>query len=104
MPTIFVERLWRTVKYTVKCEEVYLKDYANAREARRELRACFRFYNYQRPHQALACRTPAEAFQMPGDHGDERCTPGRVRSPDTARVSLAGAAVLSLISTSILSE
>ena len=38
---IFVERLWRTVKY----EEVYLKAYADAREARRELGAYFRFYN-----------------------------------------------------------
>ena len=45
---IFVERLWRTVKY----EEVYLKAYANASEARRELGAYFRFYNDQRPHQA----------------------------------------------------
>ena len=43
---IFVERLWRTVKY----EEVYLKAYANATEARRELSAYFRFYNDQRPH------------------------------------------------------
>ena len=38
---IFVERLWRTVKY----EEVYLKAYVNAVEARRELGAYFRFYN-----------------------------------------------------------
>ena len=58
----FVERLWRTVKY----EEVYLKAYANASEARRELSAYFRFYNDQRPHQALAYRTPAEVF-----HGDQ---------------------------------
>ncbi len=42
---IFVERLWRTVKY----EEVYLKAYTNASEARRELGAYFRFYNDQRP-------------------------------------------------------
>ena len=55
---IFVERLWRTVKY----EEVYLKAYANATEARRELSSYFRFYNDQRPHQALGYRTPAEVF------------------------------------------
>ncbi len=55
---IFAERLWRTVKY----EEVHLKAYANAIEARRELGAYFRFYNYQRPHQALGYRTPAEVF------------------------------------------
>ena len=55
---IFVERLWRTVKY----EEVYLKAYANAAEARKELGAYLRFYNNQRPHQALGYRTPAEVF------------------------------------------
>ena len=58
---IFVERLWRTVKY----EEVYLKAYLNTAEARRELEAYFRFYNNLRPHQALGYRTPAEVF-----HGD----------------------------------
>ncbi len=52
---IFVERLWRTVKY----EEVYLKAYANVTEARRELEDYFRFYNDLRPHQALVYRTPA---------------------------------------------
>ena len=50
---IFVERLWRTVKY----EEVYLKAYVNAVEARRELGAYFRFYNNLRPHQALGYQT-----------------------------------------------
>ena len=55
---IFVERLWRTVKY----EEVYLKAYPNATEARRELGEYFRFYNHRRPHQALCYRTPAEVF------------------------------------------
>ena len=49
---ILVERLWRTVKY----EEVYLKAYVNAGEARRELGAYFRFYNDQRPHQAPGLR------------------------------------------------
>ena len=55
---IFVERLWRTVKY----EEIYLKAYAGAAEARKELGAYFSFYNNQRPHQALGSRTPAELF------------------------------------------
>ncbi len=55
---IFVERLWRTVKY----EEVYLKAYVNAVEARRELGVYFRFYNNQRPHQALGYWIPAEVF------------------------------------------
>ena len=55
---IFVERLWRTVKY----EEVYLRDYADLAEARQSLKAYFRFYNEERPHQALGYRTPAEAY------------------------------------------
>ena len=46
----------------MKYEEVYLKAYANASEARRKLGAYFRFYNNQRPHQALGNRTPAEMF------------------------------------------
>ena len=55
---IFVERLWRTVKY----EEVYLKDYGEPLEARRELSEYFGFYNEERPHQALEYRTPAEVY------------------------------------------
>jgi putative transposase len=64
---IFVERLWRTVKY----EEVYLKDYADPVDARRELRAYFRFYNQDRPHQALSYRTPAEVY-FAGPSGGRR--------------------------------
>ena len=55
---IFVERLWRTVKY----KEVYLKAYASALEAQRGLEDYFRFYNGLRPHQALGHRTPSEVF------------------------------------------
>ena len=55
---ILAERLWRTVKY----EEVHLKAYDNAAIAGRELGAYFRFYNNQRPHQALSYRTPVELF------------------------------------------
>jgi putative transposase len=58
LDNLFVERLWRTVKY----EEVYLKAYADGREAKAGLDAYFRFYNTQRPHQALGYRTPAEVF------------------------------------------
>ena len=58
LDNLFVERLWRTVKY----EEVYLKAYAGGREAKAGLDAYFSFYNTQRPHQALAYRTPAEVF------------------------------------------
>jgi putative transposase len=55
---IFVERLWRSVKY----EEVYLKEYGGPGEARDGLREYFRFYNRERPHQALEYRTPAEVY------------------------------------------
>jgi putative transposase len=55
---IFVERLWRTIKY----EEVYLRDYASPREARRGLRAYLMFYNEERPPQTLGYRTPAEVY------------------------------------------
>lgn len=55
---IFVERLWRTVKY----EEVYLKDYADAEAARESLKKYFEFYNEKRIHQALAYRTPAMVY------------------------------------------
>ena len=55
---LFIERLWRSVKY----EEVYLKAYQNGREARIGLGNYFRFYNTERPHQALGYRTPAEVF------------------------------------------
>ncbi len=55
---LFIERLWRTVKY----EEVYLKAYQDGREARVGIGNYFRFYNTERPHQALGYRTPAEVF------------------------------------------
>jgi len=55
---IFIERLWRTVKW----EEVYLKDYATVAEAIRSLRDFFRRYNEERPHSALGGRTPYEAY------------------------------------------
>lgn len=55
---IFVERLWRSIKY----EEVYLKDYGVVDEARRGLRGYFAFYNSERLHQSLGYKTPAEVY------------------------------------------
>ena len=96
---IFVERLWRTVKY----EEVYLKAYANVLEAQRGLEDYFRFYNDLRPHQALGYRTPAEVF-----HGEQGVVEeeyyGRRCPPDTGAELLAGAPGLSLNSALILSN
>jgi putative transposase len=60
---IFVERLWRSIKY----EEVYLKAYQNGTEARAGIGSYLEFYNGERPHQALGYRTPGEVFQE-GQH------------------------------------
>jgi putative transposase len=58
LDNVFIERLWRTVKY----EEVYLKAYGSPKEARSNLEAYFRFYNEQRKHQSLDYRTPREVY------------------------------------------
>ena len=53
---ILVERLWRSVK----CEEVYVKNYGTVDEARRNLEGYFHLYNYERLHQSLGYLTQAE--------------------------------------------
>jgi putative transposase len=63
LDNVFVERLWRTVKY----EEVYVRDYHSVREARQSLGRYFGFYNDARLHQALGYRTPAAVY-----HGGDR--------------------------------
>lgn len=55
---IFIERLWRTVKY----EEVYLHSYESVRDAREGLARYFRLYNTKRLHEALDYRTPHEVY------------------------------------------
>jgi putative transposase len=55
LDNIFVERLWRSVKY----EEVYLKGYTSVIEALKELEKYFDFYNNERLHQSLSYQTPA---------------------------------------------
>ena len=55
---IFVERLWRSVKY----EEVYLHDYQSVPEAKERLALYFDFYNTERPHASLEYRIPLEAY------------------------------------------
>lgn len=55
---IFVERLWRTIKY----EEVYLNVYETVNEARQSLADFIRYYNYERPHQSLNYETPSAVY------------------------------------------
>jgi putative transposase len=58
---VFIERLWRSVKY----EEVYLKAYASVAEARDSLARYFTFYNTRRPHQGLDGKTPDQVYFTP---------------------------------------
>jgi putative transposase len=60
LDNIFVERLWRSVKY----EEVYLKDYETVPEAINSLGRYFEFYNRERLHQSLNYRTPEAVYQQ----------------------------------------
>lgn len=55
---VFVERLWRTIKY----EEVYLRAYDSVSAAREALRRYLQFYNTRRPHSSLDGRTPDQAY------------------------------------------
>jgi putative transposase len=59
LDNIFVERLWRNVKY----EDVYLKGYANMAELMVGLAQYFAFYNAERPHQALGYETPDRVYR-----------------------------------------
>ena len=72
LDNVFVERLWRSLKY----EEVHLKAYADGREARAGISAWMTFYNMRRPHQALGNRRrwrygePASPARLPGNAVD----------------------------------
>ena len=58
LDNIFIERLWRSLKY----EDIFLKAYGSPAEARCGIGAWLRFYNDDRPHQAHGYRTPREVF------------------------------------------
>ena len=62
LDNIFVERLWRTVKY----EDIYLNDYGSVLELEKGLDKYFRFYNQERPYSALGGRTPFETHRTGG--------------------------------------
>jgi putative transposase len=64
LDNVFVERLWRSVKY----EDIYIKDYEQASELESGLGAYFWFYDEERPHQSLDYRTPGEVYRA-GIHG-----------------------------------
>ena len=68
MDNIFIERLWRSLKY----EAVYLHDLADGFQARRVIGEWIDFYNAERPHSALGVKTPAEAYR-----GDRKIDPRR---------------------------
>ena len=60
MDNIFVERLWRSLKY----EEVYLNAYASVAEAKAGIGSWLGFYNEERQHQSLGYRTPRQVYQQ----------------------------------------
>jgi putative transposase len=74
---IFIERLWRTVKY----EEVYLKGYESVSLAISSLGAYFTFYNQERLHQSLGYRTPASVYHA-ARYGQKRGIPSYGLQPD----------------------
>lgn len=89
---LFIERLWRTVKY----EEVYLKAYEDGREARISLGEYFRFYNTSRPHQSLGYRTPAEVYAGYAEKTDSGVVESSgANNPGMAGLSLGKASILS---------
>jgi putative transposase len=59
LDNVFVERLWRSVKY----EDIYIKDYERISDLESGLTAYFRFYDEDRPHQSLDYRTPGEVYR-----------------------------------------
>ncbi len=59
LDNIFVERLWRSVKY----EDIYLRGYETVRELRSGLGGYFSFYNEERPHQSLGNQTPGKVYR-----------------------------------------
>jgi putative transposase len=59
MDNVFIERLWRSLKY----EDLYIKGYADGAEARIGIADWINFYNHRRPHQALCNKTPMEVWR-----------------------------------------
>ena len=73
LDNVFVERLWRSVKY----EDIYIRGYETVPELHRGLARYFGFYNDERLHQSLDYRTPAAVYRGPGHGADERVAKDR---------------------------
>ena len=67
----FIERLWRTVKY----EDVYLKEYTSVDETYTSLNRCFKYYDYDRPHQGLGSKTQWEVYRPRRKRRHVGCVP-----------------------------
>jgi putative transposase len=69
MDNVFIERLWRSLKY----EDIYLKGYSDGHEAKAGIARWIEFYNFQRPHQALENRAPMAVWRtgVTGAFGEE---------------------------------
>jgi putative transposase len=82
LDNIFVERLWRSVKY----EDIYIKGYADMPELRAGLKAYFDFYNAERPHQGMSNLTPDSVYSSSRGGGavivDRFCAPSGVPQND----------------------
>jgi putative transposase len=63
MDNIFIERLWRSIKY----EEIHLKAYADGREARAGISSWMTFYSFRRPHQAMSNQMPMAVWRAGTD-------------------------------------
>lgn len=74
---VFVERLWRSLKY----EEVYLKAYDTVSEARHGIGAYFAYFNDERPHQGLDYQTPAVIYRQSLRKAHVTVVPALARSP-----------------------
>lgn len=70
LDNIYIERLWRTVKY----EEIFLKSYNSVKDLRKELDKYFRFYNYERDHSSHDYKTPWEIYSRNMKVKEERET------------------------------
>jgi putative transposase len=77
LDNVFVERLWRAVKY----EDVYIREYGEVPELRRGLGRYFGFYNRARLHQALGYRTPAAVYETRGPRGGAPRLPADFMQP-----------------------